>query len=254
MNPPTPYPEVNAVLERLLSEARSVLGEQFTGLYLYGSLSSGDFDPATSDIDFLVLTARELSSATISALELMHGRLWAGGLVWAAKLEGAYLPQAVIRRFDPDDGPFPCVNEGRFYLAKQGSDWVIQRHILREMGHCLAGPDIRPLIDPVSADDLRGSVRLVMREWWEPMIENPGWLQGRDDYQAYAVLSMCRVMYTLEHGEIASKPVSARWMRTAFDGRWRGLIDRALAWKHDDPFRRTEEVVEMIRFVVERNR
>jgi predicted nucleotidyltransferase len=247
-------PKVNAVLDRLLSDVQSVLGDRFVGLYFYGSLSSGDFDPGSSDIDFLVLTEGELPPERVSALDAMHTRLWAGGSEWAAKLEGVYMPREAIRRFDPDDGLFPCVNEGKFYLAKQGSDWIIQRHILREKGVRLAGPDIRPLIDPVGADELRGSARSVLREWWAPMIHNPGWLLGRDDYQVFAVLSMCRVMFTLEKGEVASKPVSARWMRDAFDGRWRELIDQALAWKHGDRFNRMNEVVEMIRFVAEKEK
>ncbi len=45
---PTPYPDVNAVLHRLLAEVQAVLGERFVGLYLYGSLAGGDFDPDTS--------------------------------------------------------------------------------------------------------------------------------------------------------------------------------------------------------------
>lgn len=32
---PTPYPDVNAVLHKLLSAVQAILGEQFVGLYLY---------------------------------------------------------------------------------------------------------------------------------------------------------------------------------------------------------------------------
>ena len=53
---PTPYAEANAAVEALLDGVKETLGEQMVGLYLYGSLASGDFDPQTSDIDFLVVT------------------------------------------------------------------------------------------------------------------------------------------------------------------------------------------------------
>ncbi len=53
---PTPYPDVNAVLRLLLEGAQPILGDHFIGLYLYGSLASGDFNPQTSDIDFVVVT------------------------------------------------------------------------------------------------------------------------------------------------------------------------------------------------------
>src|SRR3989337_1803491 len=84
---PTPYPEVNAMLHEVLSGVQTILGNHFTGMYLYGSLFGGDFDPQRSDIDFVVVTAGEVSEEQVPALEKMHARLWSSGSKWAAKLE-----------------------------------------------------------------------------------------------------------------------------------------------------------------------
>ena len=62
---PTPYPDVNEILDLLLARASAILGPQLVGMYLYGSLSSGDFDPASSDIDFVIVTEQ---------LALLHAR------------------------------------------------------------------------------------------------------------------------------------------------------------------------------------
>ncbi len=62
----TLYPDVNAVLTILLDGAQSVLGDHFIGLYLYGSLASGDFNPQTSDVDFLVVTDTDLTDELIA--------------------------------------------------------------------------------------------------------------------------------------------------------------------------------------------
>jgi predicted nucleotidyltransferase len=242
---PTPYAEVYHLLQVFLAEVRAVLGEQFIGLYLYGSLASGDFVPARSDIDFLVVTAGELPAGVISALGNLHARLWATGAKWALKLEGSYITQAALRRYNPEDGPFPCVNEGKFYLARHESDWVLQRHILRESGVAVAGPDIGPLIDPVSPADIRAAVRGYLREWWQPMLRNPERLQSRE-YQAYATLSMCRAFYTLQHGRVASKTDSARWAQRTFGERWTALIDRALAWPEGE---QADEITETLGFM-----
>ena len=107
------------------------------------------FDLETSDIDFLVVTTSTLPDKTIADLETMHHRIWNSGLKWAAKLEGSYIPKRDIRKHNPRSGPCPTVNEGRFYLDKRGSDWIIQRHVIREQGVILAGPDPKTLIDPV---------------------------------------------------------------------------------------------------------
>ena len=95
---PTPYPDVNEILQILLDEVKSVLDQQFVGKYLYGSLSSGDFHPDASDIDFLVVTEELLSEKTIAALESMHLRIWDTGLKWTDKLEGSYIPEKHLRR------------------------------------------------------------------------------------------------------------------------------------------------------------
>jgi hypothetical protein len=225
----TPYPEINQVLILLLARAGNILGPQLVGLYLYGSLASGDFDPHSSDIDFCIVTQTELAPETISALETMHQAIWASHLKWAAKLEGAYVPKSLIRHHDPDGPACPSVNEGAFYVANLGSDWVIQRHVLREWGVVLSGPAPKTLIEPVSAIDIRAAVHGLLREWWFPMLEKPNWLSERGSaYHAYAVISMCRALHALQHGTIVSKPVAAKWAQAEFGGQWSDLITQAL--------------------------
>ena len=53
-------PAANALLRELYTRVRELLGEQFVGMYLDGSLTSGGFDQ-DSDIDFVVVTRDEIS-------------------------------------------------------------------------------------------------------------------------------------------------------------------------------------------------
>ncbi len=247
---PTPHPDVNHVLQLLLNGARSVLGDHFVGLYLYGSLASGDFNPQTSDIDFVVVTDVDLSAELVSSLEALHVRLWNSGLKWAAKLEGAYIPLHTLRRHDPNAAPCPTINEGRFYLDRQGSDWIIQRYILREYGSVIAGPSLKSSIEPVTPDDLRHAVAGVLHEWWQPMLNNPAWIRNRE-YEAYATPTMCRALYALEYGDIVSKPAAGRWALQTLDERWGNLIDRALAWPQEPQPDWLNETLEFIRYTIE---
>jgi len=178
MSDVTPYPDVKFILDELLAAIQAILGNYFVGLYLYGSLASGDFDPQRSDIDFVVVTTTQLPAELISSLEEMHRQLAASGLKWVAKLEGTYIPQNALCRFDPAAAPCPCLNEGRFYLARHESDWIMQRSILREQGVIVAGPPVRPMIDPVQPDDIRQGVRGILREWWTPLLNDPAWTRS----------------------------------------------------------------------------
>lgn len=252
MMSPTPYLEVNHVLDELLASAKSALGGQFVGMYLYGSLSSGDFNLETSDVDFLVVTESELQMEKIAELERLHQRLWASGLKWASKLEGAYISKQTIRRHDPSSPPCPTVNEGQFYLGGIGNDWVIQRSILRECGVVVAGPPPKTLIDPVTSDEIHAAVILLLKEWWEPMLEHPAWLEERGpEYKVYAVLSMCRALYTLKHKVISSKPISARWAMTELDQPWKSLIEDAILWRYGLQWKHSlKETLELIRYTL----
>ncbi|MGE5462897.1 MAG: aminoglycoside adenylyltransferase domain-containing protein [Syntrophothermus sp.] len=240
----------------MLTSVSQVLGNQLVGMYLYGSLSSGDFDPESSDVDFLVVTTSSLSNKTIEDLEIMHHRIWNSGLKWAAKLEGSYISKRDIRKHNPRNGPSPTVNEGRFYLDTPGSDWIIQRHVIREQGMVLAGPDPKTLIDPVDAQDLRRAVKGVLNEWWFPMLEDPTWLREHGtEYHAYTILTMCRALYTLENGAVVSKPVAAHWLQAKLGADWSHVIDQALQAQnpgsdHFDLYRNALQLIRIARELV----
>lgn len=248
---PIPYRELNALLHQLLEGVRAVLGHQFVGLYIHGSLASGDFDPQRSDIDFLVVTATELPDEMLTALEAMHARLTASGLRWVTRLEGSYIPQQALRRYDPAHARHPALRvDGSFDVDHHGSDWVIQSHVLREQGIAVAGPAPQTLIDPVQPDDLRRAALGILQEWWLPQLDDPSRLQS-SEYQAYAILTMCRVLYTLLHGRVVPKPVAARWAQGELGQRWAALIERALAWRQDAPLDALDETLEFIRHTLE---
>jgi len=249
---PTPYADVNAVVGGLLSGARGAIGNHLVGMYLYGSLATGDFCPGQSDIDFVVVTADALSSRAVQRLETLHTRLAASGPTWA-KLEGAYVPRDVIRRHSRQHAPCPCVNEGRFYLARLGSDWIIRRYVLRKCGLVVAGPAPERLIDTVESGDLRQAVLGFLHEWWAPMLQKPDARLCEAEYQAYAVLTMCRTAYTLDRGTIVSKSRAAQWAQDAFDEQRSGLIEWALTWRGNGPAQRMNEVLDFVRYTLDRS-
>ena len=249
---PTPYPDVNAVLHVLLSGVQTILGDHFIGMYVYGSLASGDFNPQRSDIDFLVVTADELPDEMLAALGAMHARITASGLKWATRIEGDYIPQSALQRYDPTHAQYPHLGmDGHFDVEQHGSDGVIQRYLIREQGIALAGPAPRNLIDPVQPSDLRQAALGILLEWWAPMLRDPTRLHS-SEYQAYAILTMCRALYTLQHGAVVSKSVAARWAQEALGEQWATLIQRALAWRHDVHLDSLDETLDFIRYTLER--
>ena len=216
---PTGFPEINALLQVVLAGAREVLGERFVGMVLHGSLASGGFDPQRSDIDFLIVTREELPEEIVAELRQMHAGITAGGMPWADHIEGSYIPLEALRCYDPARAVHPALRvDGSFEVDGHGPDWIIQRHIIREKGIVLAGPPVRDLIDPVSPNELRRAQLGILREWWTPPFANPERFNTAE-YQAYAVLTMCRALYLLDYGEVAAKADAAAWAQRACGSR-----------------------------------
>ncbi len=250
----TPDHEINLLLHELLLRVQSVLGAQFIGLYLHGSLAYGDFEPRRSDIDFLVVTKDALPSDAIAALQSMHARLTASGMKWVDVLEGSYIPQQALRQFDPLDCHHPALRvDGSFDIDGHGSEWIIQRYIIREKGITLAGPAPQTLIDIVTPQQLRDAAAGILFEWWEPQLTDHSRLIS-DEYQAYAVLTMCRALYTFEFATVGSKPVAACWAQGTDDKRWSTLIDNALRWHHGATMDALPETLAFIRYTIRRAR
>jgi Aminoglycoside adenylyltransferase, C-terminal domain len=166
----------------------------------------------------------------------MHAALKAEG-GWTARLEGVYLPLAALRRQDPAGGRWPTVGQDwDFGPGPSGPTWVLDRWVTRERGVVVTGPDPRELIDPIGPDELRAAVRASMLGHW---VERAGegadvaWLRPRG-YQAFAILTMCRNLYALEHGVLVSKPAAAAWAARTLGPPWPAMATRALAWRPDE--------------------
>lgn len=240
----TRYAEVNEVLQELMEGLRAGLGAQLAGVYLYGSLTSGDFD-RHSDIDVLVVTRDEMSDEVFAAVAAMHDRIAAGDSWCATQLEVAYVPLRTLRRYDAENSVYPHMDRGKREHLQRKEHWtdcVVQRHVLRERAITLAGPHPATLIDPVSEDDRRQSMRDLVSRWGESLLSDPSQLERRGS-QSYVVLSICRILYTLETGAVASKRQAADWARTTLDEKWISLVDRAWTGRQSPDSEATAEDV-----------
>ena len=141
--------------------------------------------------------------------------------------------------------------DGSFDVDGHGPDWVLQRHVIRERGIVLVGPAPHTLIAPISAEQIRWAARETLHEWWAPQLVDHSHLRS-DEYQAYAVLTMCRALYTLHHADVAPKAVAASWAQEILGEPWSSLIDRAQAWRHGDVLDALEETLSLIRYTLER--
>lgn len=227
-------PELGELLERFVARVRGLLGDRFVGAYLQGSFALGEADE-WSDVDFVVVTTEMVEPELVQPL---HEELYAEPTPWAQHLEGSYIPAALLRRVDPERTPVPFLDNGATQLVwDPHCNTAVVRSILRERGITLAGPPAHELVDEVAPDDLRREAQAALTDYAD-------WALGLDEMtawqQTYLVYTLCRILRTIEHGDVRSKRASCEWALGALGERWHGLIERAIA-DRPDPWRKVRE-------------
>jgi hypothetical protein len=231
-NPPTLFPDLNAVLDQLVSGTQAILGANLIGVYLQGSFAVGDADQH-SDVDFLVVVHQPLSAAEVLALQELHGRIYDQPCNWAKHLEGSYFPGDLLRWGDPAHTKLWFLdNTSRVLEPSDHDNSLVVRWQAREHGIALVGPDLKTLIDPIPPENLHCEVRAVMQDWGAEIISGRYSIDNRWA-QPFAVISYCRMLQTLETGTIQSKLAAVRWGLEHLDPRWTDLIQRAWADRPD---------------------
>ncbi len=226
---PTAYGDINRLLADLLVRMQAILGEKLAGLYLYGSLVWGDFDPDISDIDLLTVTDGDLDREEFERLEKMHLALLEQYKQWDNRLEIAYYAAQGLQTFRTARRQIAVISPGEpFNLKDAGYDWLINWYVIQEKGRKLFGPDFKTLIEPVSKEEFVQWVKQQVEEWREYVTHT----RYSRPYQAYTILTMCRALRAFETGEQVSKRAAALWAQARFPEK-AGIIRQALEWRQD---------------------
>jgi hypothetical protein len=106
---------------------------------------------------------------------------------------------------------------------------------VREHGKTLYGPPPRTLIKPISLDEIIQAVCARLKDWveWAQDENDPDW-QLPKSHKAYVIETMCRALYTLENGALASKPHAVLWALQNLPPPWRELVEQSQKWRTDN--------------------
>lgn len=209
-------------------------GDLVTGLHLIGSIADGDFRPGMSDLDFVAVLPRPLSDEDAEALVLVHRSYRTDPTL--PRLDGIWLTGAELGAGPDAIGDGPTSQQGDFLIAARGNRNPVTWHALRQAV---------PLIGELDREALwQDQERLIA---W--VCENADtywrrWLRHASGFTPamlgraapmWGVLGISRLAYTSATGDIASKSAAGEWALTAFDPRWRPIIEEALAYRRGQP-------------------
>jgi predicted nucleotidyltransferase len=251
----TAFPELNNLLTKFVSAVRLILAENLVGVYLAGSFALGAGD-AASDCDFLVVTVGPLSRDDERALRELHQDVPTWPSYWAHNLEGSYAPKADLQTLEALGRPWLYVNRG-----SREMEWSAHcntedvRWVIRERTLILEGADPPAFACEVPTTVLQKKMRPEIENFLDDLLT---WASFEVSWtQRYAVEASSRMLYTLEHGEVISKPFALEWAIRELPAGWRDLIlqvreDRFVQW--NDPPRpgAVDRTLAFIEYVQER--
>ena len=184
--------DVALLLRRLKDELVARGG--VAGIYLYGSLTTGDFSPARSDIDVVVMLERAPDRAAIGELRQLHAAL----ADRAGRLHCLYVP--VPTAADPDR---LCP----YWYGDRMTRWqlkVLTRAELAAAGVALHGPWPPPALPPVSAAEVQAAVHAEISGYWRRMARRRRyWL--RDSWVDLGLTALARSEAVLATGDLITK-------------------------------------------------
>jgi len=213
-------------LESIREAIATVTGSSLVGLYLFGSLATGDFDVGVSDIDLIAVLADDPSERLATHLSRMHADLAHGNPEWDDRIEVIYISTQGLANCRTDATTIAVISPNEpFHVVEAGRDWILNWYPARENGVSLIGPPIDSLIPPIPSAEYIDEVRRSLVGFTNRIPDHapPGW-------QAYAILTMCRGLYAIRFGGRLSKREAASWAQQEFP-QWADLIRRALGWR-----------------------
>lgn len=250
----TQYPDINEILLSFVEGIMGILTDNICGIFLTGSLSYGDFNENSSDIDITVILKNPATSDDLIRIKEFHSQLEKDHEKWAKRLECSYFPSKMLANILPPVEPRPwyCGFESRLYeKAPFGNEWIINNYLLYNYSIPLLGPDFKELTSPIKIEEVQKACIRDLFVEWKPKINNFTYLNN-SHFQAYLILNLCRILYTVLNKATGSKKTSAEWVKQVLDPQWKDLIDLAERWQYGKEMNEDEKTIKFIRFAIKK--
>jgi predicted nucleotidyltransferase len=202
------------------------VGPPLIGIYVYGSLATGDFEPHVSDLDLIAVLTETPDEPLVAHLGPMHERLARANPEWVDRIEVDYVAVDGLGHCQTRSTTIARISPGEpLHLLEAGRDFLLDWYPARRDAVGLLGPPIDLLIPEISEAEYLDELRGYLAGFLERFDED-----ASAGSQSYAVLTMCRGLFLLRDRERLSKREAARRASIEFP-RWAPVIGSAVAWR-----------------------
>jgi predicted nucleotidyltransferase len=194
--------------------------ERVHGIYLYGSLAFDAFDPDTSDIDFITVINGRIGKKTEELLKLVHLRSNAHS--FGSRMDGCYVPYDQAGKVYREIEEYPFFAEGKFHKGHYDLNYITW-WTLQNKGVVVYGEPISALNLDIKWEDVQKTLTYNLNTYWKEKLER-NMCFFYDDWIEFGVITLCRILLSLEYRNIFSKKEAVAKAQTLLPSRYHPIL------------------------------
>ena len=168
----TQFPSMDKLITELHEVIQTTLGDKLCGIYLFGSLVTGDFDPKNSDIDLLAMVETDVTEKELEQLRATHKDFVRDHPEWNDRIEVAYVGIEAMRDFKTKTARIARISPGEpLHYREMDAQWLLDWYVVQEQGLPIYGPPPKTFIPHIERQEFVDLLKSNLPAWRERVKE-----------------------------------------------------------------------------------
>lgn len=213
--------EVKQLMEQYIVELKGIFSdEKIVGVYIYGSIALGAFHIETSDVDFVTVISDSVNEAEKQQIIELHKKISKSTL--GKRMDGMYIPLADLGKYNHEINEYVYCADGKADIGHWDIN-AVTWWTLKNQGITVSGKEVEDLSFQIKWDDVVNTMKYNVEHYWLEKAKRP-YLFFIEEWVESAVVTMGRILYTLDHKTIVSKDRGLQYMLELYSHKWEPLL------------------------------
>lgn len=226
--------QANEAVTEHINLLESLIPEFVDSYYIYGSVSLGAFSYGLSDVDFIVVAKRKITTSDLELLKRIHTTI--KKIFLKTDLMGLYITKDDLQAEHENQKNCPCFIDGIFKGYRRFDRDSIDAFQLQKYGITIKGENIDLVNFPINWNKLLNNMRNNLNTYWVnwknaclkfPSVKYISLFISLKSIE-WGVLGVTRLFYTFKERDITSKVGAGEYALRTVPQRWRKIINEAM--------------------------
>ncbi|MBJ7932646.1 MULTISPECIES: nucleotidyltransferase domain-containing protein [Bacillus cereus group] len=222
--------EVKQLMEQYIVGLKEIfLDGKIVGVYVYGSIALGAFHIETSDVDFVAVLNDSVNEAEKQQIVELHKKMSESTL--GKRMDGMYIPLADLGKYNHEINEYVYCADGKANIGHWDIN-AVTWWTLKNQGITVIGKEVEDLPLQIKWDDVVNTMQYNVEQYWSEKAKQP-YLFFIEEWVESAVVTMGRILYTLDYKTIVSKDRGLQYLLERSAKEWEPLLKEVERMRYD---------------------